>query len=180
MKKILLSLSTLLILCSCSNDRPSDHDLIVSALSFMAVVDNMDISDTLPTTIECDGGKGTVQIDDQGETPNFKSVAKFNDCYATDYLCETGEYVITNGDITTTGIYKSGDPSKITNVKISGNISSTGLLTTNCELDLSADEIDLNNYDDELSGTVCGVDVKYIINIDYYDIYEICTSIFID
>jgi len=146
----------------------------------MAVVNNMDISSTLPITIDCDGGKGTVQINDKGGTENFKSVAIFNDCYATDSLCETGEYVITNGNITTTGLYKSGDPGKITNVNISGNVNNTGLLTTECEFDLSADEIDLNNYDDELSGTVCGVDVKYIINIDYYDIYEICTSIFVD
>jgi hypothetical protein len=180
MKNILSILSTLLIFFSCSNDRPSDHDLVSSALSFMAVVNNMDISGELPKTIECDGGKGSVQINNQGTTTDFKSVATFNDCYAQDYLCETGEYVMTNGSITTTGFYKSGDDTKITDVKMSGNISSTGLLVIDCEFDLSADEIDLNNYDDELSGTVCGVDIKYIINIDYYDIYNICTSIFVD
>ena len=197
MKKVLVlaSLSLLALSFSCGGgSSATEEEKGQAGLAYGAISSYMDFSSVDPssvsvseeipeTSLECNTGEvvtsGTIVVGDESATIDLTT--DFQDCSATDDVCNTGEEVVMNGTLTTSAYAAlEGESSASVTMDIDGTIDITGVFTASCTIDLNFDGTFTeapNQEDIQFNGTVCGVNFEDIWNIEESEIEALCAAV---
>ncbi len=143
-------------------------------------------TDIEPTDYPCNVGKvvtsGSYSEGNTGGTATV--ISDFQECSATDDVCMTEEEVIMNGIVTTdVTVEVSSDGTDATiSMGTNGTIKLTGMFTASCviKLTLPATNISEINSPENITtftGSVCGVDIKDILDITETERDTLCAAI---
>lgn len=196
MKKVLVlaSLGLLALSFSCGGDSATDEEKGEAGLAYASISSYMDFSGINPssisineeipeTSMDCNSGKvvtsGTATVEGE-EKVVVDLTTDFQECSATDDVCNTGEEVIMNGAITTNAEIIIGEETADVSLDMTGTIDLSGVFTAACTLDLSyggtfSDAPDPTDI--EFNGTICGVNFEDIWNIDQTEIDALCAAV---
>ena len=145
------------------------------------------VEDIDPVSLTCDSGNIDITGTANGDQGILDLIFDFNNCSIVDPLCETGQNVTANGSLNfVIQVNLSGDEAvEEINVDTSldGTITITGIFEKSCVIDINTTNTIINLElgpvfeDFNFTGTICGVNIQEILDIEETEREELCQTL---